>query len=262
VPGTPTVAPVCGSATLTWAASTDNVGVTSYEIWSAPGSSGGTFAASAVSTTTSLTVRGVGVAQFKVRARDAAGNVSAFTAPVLVTIPACPSTSGPPAGCTASYVLWNSWSNGFSQSEVTVKNLGSTATTGWAVTLTFPNGQKITQLWGGRTTDTASPYVVTNETYNGVIPPGGSVTFGFITSWSGTNGAPAVSCARTPSAGVGGPAPAGPPTACGHHRATCSASSRCTATRRTSPPTPATGTEPCQIRSRSRLTARLSTWSP
>ena len=62
----------------------------------------------------------------------------------------------------------------------------------------FPNGQRITQIWNARTNSTGSPYMITNESYNNAIAPGGNVTFGFLGSWSGTNANPTASCARTP----------------------------------------------------------------
>jgi chitodextrinase len=96
VPGTPTTSVTCGSAMLTWTASTDNVGVTGYEVWRASGSSGGTFVQVATVTTTSFITSGPGIFRFQVRARDAAGNRSAFTPPVTVIIPACPNETQPP----------------------------------------------------------------------------------------------------------------------------------------------------------------------
>lgn len=60
------------------------------------------------------------------------------------------------------------------------------------------NGQRITQIWSGRTSQTASPYTVTNETWNGAHGAGQSVNFGFLGSWTSTNGAPTVTCSRTP----------------------------------------------------------------
>lgn len=72
------------SVTLSWTASTDNVGVTAYEILS-----GTTVVGSA--TTTSLLVTGLAPDtpySFSVRARDATGNVSAASTPVAVrTLP-------------------------------------------------------------------------------------------------------------------------------------------------------------------------------
>jgi mannan endo-1,4-beta-mannosidase len=105
------------------------------------------------------------------------------------------STAPPPTGgCTATYSQVNSWGGGF-QGQVNITN-GTTAATGWRVTLTFANGQRITQIWNARTTQTASPYTITNETYNGSLPPGGTTSFGFLGSWTTTNAAPALTCSR------------------------------------------------------------------
>jgi hypothetical protein len=97
VPGPPVAAVTCGRAGLSWTPSWDRFGVTGYEVWTAPGSSGGTFSLVATVATTSVTLTGPGLFRVQVRARDAAGNRSPFTAPVTIVIPACPVTSPPPA---------------------------------------------------------------------------------------------------------------------------------------------------------------------
>jgi lysophospholipase L1-like esterase len=195
------------TVTLNWTASTDNVAVTGYDVYRASGG-GGTFALVGTTTTTSFTEQlGGASAQYQVRARDAAGNASAFTAPVTVLPPPCP-TSPPPSspppssppptgGCTAAYSVGSSWNGGF-QGQVTVRNTGANATTSWTVTLAFPNGQRITQIWGARTSSTASPYTITNESYNGTLAPNATTTLGFLATWTGTNNAPTATCARTP----------------------------------------------------------------
>ena len=108
-------------------------------------------------------------------------------------------TSNPPTGgCQATYTKVNEWPGGF-QGEVQVTNTGSGSTTSWTVTVTFPNGQRITQIWNGQTNlSGASPYTVANVSYNGSIPPGQSTTFGFLGSWSDSNNSPSVTCSRTP----------------------------------------------------------------
>lgn len=78
------------SCTLNWTASTDNVGVTSYDIYQ-----GSTFKGS--STTTSFSATGLVCAtaySFTVRAKDAAGNISAASTAVNVTTSACSTGSG------------------------------------------------------------------------------------------------------------------------------------------------------------------------
>ncbi|NUR90468.1 MAG: hypothetical protein HOY71_40870 [Nonomuraea sp.] len=168
---------------LSWSASTDNVGVTGYDVVRADtGAVVGTTAA------TSYTVSGLpaGSYRLQVRARDAAGNQSPLSPAVTVTV-------GGGGGGACVYSQVGSWGGGF-QGQVAVPNTRSSPVSSWTVTLTFANGQRITQLWGGRTSSTASPYTVANETYNGTLAPNASTTFGFLGTWNGTNAAPTVTC--------------------------------------------------------------------
>jgi xyloglucan-specific exo-beta-1,4-glucanase len=115
-----------------------------------------------------------------------------------------PTTTSPPPtgadGCSTTYVRigqWGTGSGGF-QGEVRVANTATTGTTSWTVTMTFANGQTLSQIWGGRTTiPGSSPYTVLNEGWNGALSPGQTATFGFIGNWNGANNPPTVSCART-----------------------------------------------------------------
>lgn len=69
------------TVTLTWTASTDNVSVTGYDVYNGSAVAGS-------SATTSYTVTGLSASTaytFTVKAKDAAGNVSAASAPVNVT---------------------------------------------------------------------------------------------------------------------------------------------------------------------------------
>jgi mannan endo-1,4-beta-mannosidase len=112
--------------------------------------------------------------------------------------PTTTSSPPPPGGCSATYSRLNQWDTGF-QGEVRVTNTGTSSTASWTVVLTFANGQRITQIWNGRTTVPASsPVTVTNEGYNGVVGAGQSTTFGFLGSWTGTNANPTLTCSRTP----------------------------------------------------------------
>jgi len=104
-------------------------------------------------------------------------------------------TTGPSGGCSASYRIVNAWGGGF-QAEVAVTNTSPGSIGGWRVTLTMAGGASITQIWGGLTTQTASPYTVANEAYNGALGANASTTFGFIANVSGSAGASGtVACA-------------------------------------------------------------------
>ncbi|GHH73118.1 hypothetical protein GCM10018781_36760 [Kitasatospora indigofera] len=74
---------------------------------------------------------------------------------------------------------------------MTVKNTGSTALTGWTVKWAYANGQQITSLWNGAWTQTGANVAVSNLGYNGSLAAGGgSTSFGFNGSWTGSNTSP------------------------------------------------------------------------
>ncbi|RCG21025.1 xyloglucanase [Sphaerisporangium album] len=191
-PGTPAASAITASgATLTWAASTDNVGVTGYDVYREAGATdvpagsatGTSFALTGLSASTSYT--------FYVVARDAAGNSSAASTPVTFTTTA--GGGGPGGGCSATYTVTNSWQGGF-QGDVSVKNTGTSAITGWTVKWTFTAGQTITQLWSGVLTVSGADVTVKNASYNGALATGASTSFGFGGTWTSSNPVPTVTC--------------------------------------------------------------------
>ncbi|MFI5677408.1 cellulase family glycosylhydrolase [Streptomyces cellulosae] len=184
-PGTPTASAVTAtSATLTWTAATDNVGVAGYDVVRV---SGGTETKVSASTTTSVTVTGLTAATpyaFAVYARDAAGNRSARSATVNVT------TAGAPSGtCSVGYKIVGEWQGGF-QGEIAIRNTGTAAITGWKLAFAFADGQTVTNMWGGTPTQSGGSVSVTPASYTSTIAAGGSVTVGFIGSKGATNSAP------------------------------------------------------------------------
>jgi mannan endo-1,4-beta-mannosidase len=116
--------------------------------------------------------------------------------PTVTTPP--PTTSTPPpagGGCTATYATTGQWGGGF-QGDVKV-TAGAAAITGWAVTLTFADGQTVAQSWNAAVTSSGSTVTARNVSYNGRLAAGASTNFGFLGSWTGTNTAPAVACAAS-----------------------------------------------------------------
>src|SRR5579875_1961904 len=101
-----------------------------------------------------------------------------------------PPTSSPPPSCSASYSLVNSWSGGF-QAQVTLTNTGADALSSWTLSWTFPGNQQITSLWDGTYTQSGEQVTVSNESYNGTVAPGGTVTVGFTGTYTGSNASPA-----------------------------------------------------------------------
>ncbi|OPG02368.1 alpha-L-arabinofuranosidase [Microbispora sp. GKU 823] len=92
------------------------------------------------------------------------------------------------AGCQVSYTITNQWPGGFG-ANVSVNNLGDPISD-WKLTWSFPAGQTITQLWNGTYTQSGSQVTVTNVSYNGSIPSGGSTSFGFNGAFNGSNPVP------------------------------------------------------------------------
>ena len=174
------------SASLSWSASTDNVGVAGYRIYR-----GGTQVGT--STTTSFTNTGLAAStaySYTVAAYDAAGNVSSPSAAVTATTQSGGTGGG---GCTASYVVSNDWGTGFT-ANVTVTNSGTTATHGWKVAWTWGGNQAVTNLWNGTESHSGQAETVTNAGYNGAIAPGGNTSFGFQAGYSGSNATPTLTC--------------------------------------------------------------------
>ncbi|WP_431681802.1 glycoside hydrolase family 6 protein [Kitasatospora sp. KL5] len=175
-----------GSVSLSWTASTDNVGVTGYDVYRGTTLVGST-------ATTSFTDTGLTAStaySYTVKAKDAAGNVSAASTALSVTT----SAGGTGSGCTATYKVSSDWGAGFN-ADVTVTNSGTTAINGWKVTWTFGGQQKISNLWNGSYTQTGQAVTVTNAGYNGALGAGGSTGFGFgASNTGGSNAVPTLTC--------------------------------------------------------------------
>ncbi|MEV7805296.1 cellulose binding domain-containing protein [Microbispora sp. NPDC088329] len=103
--------------------------------------------------------------------------------------PAVSPTGGNGNGaCRVSYSK-SEWQGGFT-GNVTVTNTSSSPVNGWTLGFSFPNGQKITGYWSADVSQNGSSVTAKNLSYNGSIPAGGNVSFGFQGTWSGSNGNP------------------------------------------------------------------------
>ena len=198
-PSVPTGLTVTGTTSstvsLSWTASTDNVGVTGYDVYRgstkvATVTSGTTYPDTGLTASTAYS--------YTVDARDAAGNVSAASTAVTATTAATSGGGGGTgsSGCTAAYSISSDWGVGFN-ANVTVTNTGTATTKTWTVSWTWAGNQTITNLWNGSYTQTGKAVVVTNAAYNNAIAAGGNTSFGFGGSYSGTNTAPTLTCTTT-----------------------------------------------------------------
>jgi cellulase/cellobiase CelA1 len=128
-----------------------------------------TAAATATAGTSTITITGT------------SGTLSATTTIAL--------TVGSTSTCTIDYTINSQWPGGFG-AAITINNTGTTALTNWTLTWSFANGQTVTELWNGAETQSGANVTVTNLSYNGSIPAGGSYSgMGFNGSWNSTTNA-------------------------------------------------------------------------
>ncbi|MEU5879541.1 cellulose binding domain-containing protein [Spirillospora sp. NPDC047279] len=94
-----------------------------------------------------------------------------------------------PAGtCEVGYGT-NSWSSGFT-ANVTVTNTGGSPVNGWSLGFTLPPGQAVANAWNAAVSSAGGAVTARNLDYNATIPPGGSQSFGFQGTHSGTFASP------------------------------------------------------------------------
>jgi chitodextrinase len=190
-PSTPTGLSASGvtsnGASLSWSASTDNVGVAGYDVYRSQG--GGTFTQVGTASGTSFAATGLSPSttySFYVRARDAAGNVSGNSSAVSVTT--LSGGGGGGASCRVTYGK-TEWPGGFT-ANVTIANTGTAAVNGWTLTFSFAGDQRVTNAWNAGVTQSGAAVTARNVAHNASIPAGGSTSFGFQGTWSGSNAVP------------------------------------------------------------------------
>ena len=96
-------------------------------------------------------------------------------------------------GCTATVSVPSRWPGGY-QGEVVV-TAGARPVTGWTVTLTFPAGHGVNQVWNATTSTSGQTVTARNVSWNGSLAAGGTASFGFIGSASSDgSGTPTATC--------------------------------------------------------------------
>ncbi len=103
-------------------------------------------------------------------------------------IPVTPLT-GSKGSCTASYVVRNEWSSGFT-ADVILTNSTGTILEGWEARWQFPGDQTITTIWNAKHQQNDQEVMVRNVSFNGLFEDTKSIAFGFTGSYSGTNTPP------------------------------------------------------------------------
>jgi lysophospholipase L1-like esterase len=123
--------------------------------------------------------------------RSVPGSIEGGTSSSSSSRPASSSSSpgnGGPGGCTAAVATLDQWSSGFvANMRVTA---GSSAITGWRVSLTLAPGAALSNTWNAAASGSTGAVTFTNVSYNGAVGAGQSATFGFQGTGSGTGIAP------------------------------------------------------------------------
>ncbi|WP_194910441.1 endo-1,4-beta-xylanase [Catenulispora rubra] len=102
------------------------------------------------------------------------------------------SSSSPGGGggaCKVSDTV-QAWNTGLTE-NITITNTGSAAVSGWRLVFTLASGQTITNGWNASYSPSSGQVTATNASYDGAIPPGGSVSIGFQATHTGNAAAPA-----------------------------------------------------------------------
>ncbi|MET9493679.1 cellulose binding domain-containing protein [Streptomyces sp. NPDC006552] len=111
---------------------------------------------------------------------------------------------GDPGGVMSCKVTYadSVWQGGFT-ADVTVSNTSASPVDGWKVAFTLPSGQRITNAWNAAVSPSSGAVTAANLAHNARLAPGGSQSFGFQGTYSGTFAEPAgfslngTACTRT-----------------------------------------------------------------
>ncbi|WP_410665907.1 glycosyl hydrolase family 18 protein [Amycolatopsis sp. lyj-84] len=146
----------------------------------------------------------------------------------LVTVPA--NAAG---GVGATLTKGSDWGAGW-EGKYTITNKSGAGLTSWTLEFDLAAGHSIASLWDGSYT-ASGQHVTVKNTWNGNVPNGGSVSFGFNVKYSGTYTAPANCKINGGSCDPGGgtPTSSNPPT-----------STTTTGTSTSNPPTTTTTSNP------------------
>ncbi|MFG2353079.1 cellulose binding domain-containing protein [Streptomyces sp. NPDC048521] len=106
-----------------------------------------------------------------------------------VVVPVVTAEGATPA-CTVEYSVTSQWTDGF-QGSVRITN-NRAALSSWSLTFDFSGGQKVTQGWNAKWSQSGTTVTAAGESWNGSLGTGASVSAGFLASRSGSDAVPTV----------------------------------------------------------------------
>jgi cellulase/cellobiase CelA1 len=84
----------------------------------------------------------------------------------------------------------HTWPGGL-QAQAVLTNTSTSPVSGWTLTWSFADDQRVTDLWNGGFTQSGKRVSVANASYNRTIAPSASVTIGFTGTSIGSHASPA-----------------------------------------------------------------------
>ncbi|MFD3496621.1 cellulase family glycosylhydrolase [Streptomyces sp. NPDC058678] len=111
----------------------------------------------------------------------------AFALVGSMTVTAVTASGAAPA-CTVEYSVTSQWDTGF-QGAVRITN-NAASVSSWKLTFDLTNGQKVNQGWNAKWSQSGTTVTAANESYNGSLGTGASISAGFLATSSGSNAVP------------------------------------------------------------------------
>ncbi|MFD7656203.1 cellulose binding domain-containing protein [Actinosynnema sp. NPDC059797] len=129
-----------------------------------------------------------------VAALDGTTPTSTSTSTTTSTTTTTTTTTSPGGTCAVDVVVGNRWPGGFS-ATIAFRNSGGVASRSWSVRFDLGAGMTVAQGWNGTFSQSGRTVTVANASWNGSVPPAGSVTAGFNGTGDPTGWNPAPTCA-------------------------------------------------------------------
>jgi Cellulose binding domain/Fibronectin type III domain/Glycosyl hydrolases family 18 len=107
------------------------------------------------------------------------GSAIVLGAAVLVAQPAFAATA------SAAFSKTSAWDTGYT-GQFRISASGTGSVNGWTVIFDLPAGATLGSFWDALITSSGNRYTAKNREYNGTIPSGSSVTFGFVAAGTGS----------------------------------------------------------------------------
>ncbi|MFC4146819.1 glycosyl hydrolase [Micromonospora mangrovi] len=148
----------------------------------------------------------------RVRARGLLAGAAAAVTVLSAALVSMPSAQAAAATCQVQYQVTNDWGSG-ATTNLIITNTSTTPVNGWTLAWTFPGNQVVGDIWNATKTQSGANVTATNVSYSAGIPAnGGTVSFGFNVTYSGSNPAPTAFTLNGAACGDPTPGPSGTPT--------------------------------------------------